>query len=85
MGFFFFFNMDKGIYADRGEYQRDRAGTNQVFILDELMPKGSQVLSDFISHLIEKMLGFDLVAEQVWFTLPNFHGQTHVLLTFPAL
>ena len=28
------------------------------------MPRGSQVLSDFISHLTEKMLSFDLVAEQ---------------------
>ena len=86
--FFFFFqfstwikaHMVMGRVSARQSWNKPRVHTGWV------MPKGSQVFSDFISHLTEKCWVLTSWQNQkLWFILYNFHGQSHVLLTFPPL
>ena len=85
---FFFFqfstwikaHMMMGRVSARQSWNKPRVHTGWV------MPKGSQVFSDFISHLTEKCWVLTSWQNQkLWFTLYNFHGQSHVLLTFAPL
>ena len=86
-GFFFFqfstwikAHMMMGRVSARQSWNKPRVHTGWV------MPKGSQVFSDFISHLTEKCWVLTSWQNQkLWFTLYNFHGQSHVLLTFAPL